>query len=218
VDETAGPTPDRPTSNGDLIVGADGRARCWWTAGDGLLERYHDHEWGRSPRDETGLFERLSLEAFQAGLSWRLVLQRREALRSAFFAFDPPSVAAFSEQDVDRVLALPGVIRNRAKVAAIAHNARVLVALHRAGSGLRTLTEEALAIEPVVAWPRPRGREDVPARTPTSVALARRLRAAGWRFVGPVTAYAYLQAAGWVDDHLIGCHAQHSTGRPPPLR
>lgn len=127
-------------------------------------------------------------------------------------------MAAFSERDVDRVLALPGVIRNRAKVAAIAHNARILVDLHDTGSGLRSLTEEIVASEPLASSGRPRRRADVPARTPTSAALAGRLRAAGWRFVGPVTAYAYLQAAGWVDDHLVGCHAERSTGRTAPLR
>lgn len=209
---------DPAVADGDLLRGTDDRLRCWWTAGDEVLERYHDLEWGKGPRDETGLFERLSLEAFQAGLSWRLVLQRREALRSAFLAFDPPSVAGFSEQDVDRVLALPGVIRNRAKIAAITHNARVLVGLHRAGTGLRSLTEEIVAAEPLGRVARPRRREEVPSSTPISVALSRRLRSEGWRFVGPVTAYAYLQAAGWVDDHLVGCHALRSPSPTPPLR
>ncbi|MDA3023709.1 MAG: DNA-3-methyladenine glycosylase I, partial [Actinomycetota bacterium] len=114
----------------DLVRGTDGRARCWWAVDHALLESYHDHEWGRGARDETGLFERLSLEAFQAGLSWWLVLQRREALRRAFAAFEPAAVGRLTAVDVERILALPGVIRNRAKVEAVIANARVLTGLH----------------------------------------------------------------------------------------
>jgi len=201
----------------DLAVGSDGRARCWWATGT-LLERYHDDEWGRGPRHETGLFERLSLEAFQAGLSWRIVLERREALRSAFEGFVPSSVARLNDDDVDRLLSHPGMIRNRAKVVAVVHNARILVALHDSGGGLGALTEDALAAVPIAAAARPRRRTEVPASTPTSVALAHLLRRAGWCFVGPVTAHAYLQAAGWVDDHLVGCHVPPSTGPDVLLR
>lgn len=208
TDHHDGASPARPIGTGreDLVRGADGRDRCSWAGPHRDLERYHDLEWGQGPRDETGLFERLSLEALQAGLNWWLVLQRRGTLRQAFAGFDPPTVARFTDADIDRVLTSPGVIRNRAKVAAIAHNARVLDALHARGSGLRALTDEVIDAVPPRGIARPRRRVDVPSSTPTSDALARRLRGIGWRFIGPVTAYAYLQAAGWVDDHLAGCH------------
>lgn len=210
----------------DLVRGDDGLLRCWWAGGSTLLERYHDEEWGRGPRDERGLFERLSLEAFQAGLSWRIVLERRTALREALADFDPAAVARLDAAGIDAILDRPGVIRNRAKVAAIVANARVLLDLHAAGSGLRPITDEVLAADvaaagAIEAGPRPSRRTDVPAHTPASDALARRLRAHGWRFVGPTTAYAYLQAAGWVDDHLLGCHARadaHATEDAAPLR
>jgi DNA-3-methyladenine glycosylase I len=202
----------------DLVRGADGRARCWWVADHALLGAYHDREWGRGPRDETGLFERLSLEAFQAGLSWRLVLERRDALREAFGGFEPQALARLGDHDVDRLLARPGMIRNRAKVAAVVANARILTDLHATGSGLAAITAEVIRSVPTPVRARPGRREDVPSSTATSAALARRLRADGWRFVGPVTAYAYLQAAGWIDDHLRGCHVQPSEDRAPPLR
>jgi len=203
-----GPEQDAP----DLVTGADGLQRCWWAAATPLLEAYHDVEWAQGPRDERSLFERLSLEAFQAGLSWRTVLERRAQLRSAFADFDPATVAALTASDLPRLLAMPGMIRNRAKVAAIVENARILLDLHTAGSDLRTITDEVLA----AADPgrtAPTRRADVPASTEASAALADRLRASGWRFIGPTTAYAYLQAVGWVDDHLVGCHARRGPGR-----
>lgn len=202
----------------DVVLGRDGHARCWWAVDHTLLESYHDHEWGRGARDETSLFERLSLEAFQTGLSWWLVLQRREALRRAFTGFEPAAVSRLTTVDVERILALPGVIRNRAKVAAVIANARVLTGLHAAGSGLAAITAEVIDAVPITASPRPRRRADVPSSTVTSVALAHRLRATGLRFVGPVTAYAYLQAAGWIDDHLVGCHVQRAAGQGSALR
>jgi DNA-3-methyladenine glycosylase I len=207
----------------DLVVGPDGLARCWWAGTGALMASYHDHEWGRGPRDERSLYERLSLEAFQAGLSWRVVLERREQLRKAFAGFDPIAVATFTDEDVRRVLATPGTIRNLAKVRAIVSNAQLLLRLHAEGSGLGALTEEVLAAEVLAAAELrsaavPTSRSDVPAHTPTSVALARRLRAIGWRFVGPTTAYAYLQAVGWVDDHLAGCHVRETPGSTTPLR
>jgi DNA-3-methyladenine glycosylase I len=199
----------------DLIPGPDGLLRCWW-ARDGLLAAYHDLEWGRGPTDEHALFERLCLEAFQAGLSWRIVLERRAALRHAYAGFDAARLARFAAADLERALAAPGTIRNRAKGTAMVENARILVALHAEGSGLRDITVAALRDAP----PRsaaPSTRAEVPASTPSSVVLAQRLRAIGWRFVGPVTAYAYLQAVGWVDDHLAGCHARRQQGRADVL-
>lgn len=207
--------PDVPA---DLVTGSDGLARCWWAAATPELARYHDDEWARGPRDEDGLFERLCLEAFQAGLSWRLVLERRAALRAALDDFRPTALAERDPSDVERLLDAPGMIRNRAKVGAVLSNARVLVRLHAAGSGLGALTEAVRAAVPSPARRPPVRRDDVPAATPTSAALTRRLRSEGWRFVGPTTAYAYLQAAGWVDDHLLGCHARGSDGPDGPQR
>jgi len=198
----------------DLRIGVDGRARCWWAADSPMLERYHDAEWGRGPRDEQGLFERLCLEAFQTGLSWRIVLERREALRTALAGFDPQALAARDPEDpvcVRAHLDAPGMIRNRAKVVAILANARVLLGLHADGTGLRALSEASLRAHPP-SRQAPRTRTDVPSSSAASTALARRLREVGWRFVGPTTAHAYLQAVGWVDDHLEGCHARRHPG------
>jgi len=195
----------------DLHRGEDGRLRCWWAQGPAELVRYHDHEWGRGPRDEHGLFERLSLEAFQGGLSWWVVLQRRQALRAAFADFVPGRVAALGQADVDRFLTDPALIRNRGKIEAVIGNARLLLALHAAGTGLGDLTAEVLAeVPPETGSGPPRRRTDVPSATPTSRALASRLRGLGWSFIGPTTAHAYLQAVGWVDDHLAECHARGS--------
>jgi DNA-3-methyladenine glycosylase I len=194
--------------SGDLVTGPDGRVRCWWAAGSTGLAHYHDHEWGRGSREEHALFERLSLEAFQAGLSWRIVLERRDALREAFAGFDPLAVAAYGAADVERLLGDVRLIRNRAKMAAVVANARLLSVLHAQGVLLKGLTDEALASAAEGQRPPPRLRTDVPARTVASTALARDLQRRGWRFIGPTTAYAYLQAAGWVDDHLLGCHAR----------
>jgi DNA-3-methyladenine glycosylase I len=200
-----------PGAPQDLVTGSDGLARCWWAAATPLLEAYHDGEWARGPRDERALFERLSLEAFQAGLSWRIVLERRATLRAAFADFDPAVVAGLGHAEVEGLMAHPGMIRNRAKITAVVSNARVLLGLHAAGSGLRAVTEEVLAAAAPAPRAAPTRRTDVPASTDGSAALARHLRSLGWRFIGPTIAYAYLQAVGWVDDHLAGCHAR---GRP----
>jgi len=193
----------------DLHRGDDGRLRCWWASGPAELIRYHDEEWGRGPRDEDALFERLCLEAFQSGLSWWIVLQRRDALRASLADLSPGRLARFTDADIERALTDPGVIRHRGKIEAMVANARLLLSLHSEGTGLRRLTEEVLAaVPPQVGHGPPRRRSDVPATTPTSDALSRRLRGLGWRFIGPTTAHAYLQAVGWVDDHLIECHAR----------
>ena len=206
---------DRPA---DLVEGEDGLLRCWWAVVTPGMTAYHDVEWARGPRDERSLFERLSLEALQAGLSWRIVLERRPALRHAFHGFAPERLAGLPEDDVGRILRAPGTIRNRAKVSAIVHNAGVLLDLHARGSGLLVLTEEVVRRQPPARSAPPRRRSDVPARTATSEDLARTLRRAGWRFVGPTTAYAYLQASGWVDDHLVGCHTRRTDGTAPGRR
>jgi DNA-3-methyladenine glycosylase I len=166
-----------------------------------LLSAYHDNEWGVPVTDERGLFERLSLEAFQSGLSWRTVLARRPAFRAAFAGFDPEVVAGFGVEDTRRLLADPGIIRNARKVAAVASNARAVLRLRDEGGLSRLVWSHR---------PPPRSRPlaslaDVPAATPESHALAERLRRAGFVFVGPVTGYATMQACGLVNDHVTGC-------------
>jgi DNA-3-methyladenine glycosylase I len=226
VTPATGGTPETASGSGtvgdvqDLVRGADGALRCWWAAATPELARYHDLEWGRGRRDEPALFERLALEAFQAGLSWRIVLERRDALREVFAGFDPVPVGRFTDHDVDRLMADGRIIRNRAKVTAVVHNAGLLGRLHAQGIRLHDLTAAAVTSATTsdgtggAPGRAPRRREDVPATSPASVRLARDLRRLGWRFIGPTTAYAYLQATGWVDDHLLGCHARVRSDGP----
>ena len=175
-------------------------ARCFGD-GDPLYERYHDEEWGRPVRSERGLFEKLSLEAFQSGLAWITILRRRETFRAAFADFDPERVAAFGPRDVERLLGDPGIIRNRAKIEATIANARATLALREAGEPLEELVWEHRP-EP---RPAPASFADVPATVPQSEALARLLKRRGFRFVGPTTLYALMQACGLVNDHLAAC-------------
>lgn len=178
----------------------DGRGRCPWPglATDPVYRAYHDDEWGRPVHGTVPLFERLSLEAFQSGLSWLTVLRRRPTLRSAFAGFDPVVLAGWGPAEVERLLADPGVIRNRRKVEAVLANARVL-----AGTGL-DLDALLWSFAPPARTAAPLPGE-VPASTPESAAMARELRARGIAFVGPTTAYATMQATGMVDDHVAGC-------------
>ena len=173
--------------------------RCF--GGDDPLYRdYHDHEWGRPVRDETKLYERLTLEAFQSGLSWLTILRKREGFRAAFADFDPEAVAAFDEHDRDRLLADAAIVRNRAKIAAAITNARATVALRDAGGLVPLIWSHAPP-----ARPAPTSFSDVPPLTDDSRALARELKRHGFAFVGPTTAYALMQACGLVNDHLAGC-------------
>ncbi len=183
--------------DGDTVSGPDGLRRCPWGADSAMLD-YHDQEWGRELRGEVALYERMSLEAFQSGLSWAIILRKRDGFRSAFSGFDPDIVAAFGPGDVDRLLADAGIVRNRLKVEATIHNARTLVALDSSFSDL--LWSFAPSDRPA-----PRRAADVPATTPESVAMAKELKRRGFRFVGPTTAYALMQATGMVNDHLAGC-------------
>jgi DNA-3-methyladenine glycosylase I len=184
-------------------TGADGRDRCAWVGSDELYERYHDDEWGVALHSDRALFEKLTLEAFQSGLSWITILRRREGFRRAFDGFDWRRIAAYGDDDVQRLLADEGIIRNRAKVEATIANARVLVDwLDNEPGGLDALI---WAHQPV-ARDRPLATlADVPAQTDASRALARALKTRGLRFVGPTTAYALMQSAGLVDDHVAGC-------------
>lgn len=177
--------------------------RCFGD-GDPLMEHYHDQEWGIPTLDERGLFERMSLEAFQSGLSWRTILAKREAFRAAFAGFDPDAVAGFDAADVARLLDDAGIVRNRAKIEATLANARATVALRATAEPLDALVR-AHAPAP---GPAPSTWADVQSRTPETVALARELKRRGFRFVGPTTLYALMQACGLVDDHLASCPAR----------
>ena len=175
-------------------------ARCGWADSTPEYIAYHDDEWGRPLHGVSALFERLSLEAFQSGLSWLIILRKRPAFRAAFAGFDPATVAGFGEADVERLLSDAGIVRNRAKIEATVHNARRVL-------GLDVPLDELLwsfAPDPA-AHPRPVVLADVPATTAESTAMARELKRRGLRFVGPTTCYALMQAAGLVDDHVQGC-------------
>ena len=185
-----------------LAEGPDGRARCRWATSAPEYVAYHDDEWGRPVRDDRGLYERLSLEAFQSGLSWITVLRKREAFRSAFAGFEIERVAAFGSRDVERLLADAGIVRNRAKIDAAIANARAAAELQAGGD---SLAEVIWSFAPAGDRQAPRALEDVPSTTEESKALARELKRRGFRFVGPTTAYALMQACGLVNDHLVGC-------------
>ncbi|QGQ18013.1 DNA-3-methyladenine glycosylase I [Cellulomonas sp. JZ18] len=194
--ETPVPPGGSPGDALPLVAG-----RCFGD-GDPLYAAYHDEEWGVPVHDEHALFERLALEAFQSGLAWITILRKRPAFRTAFAGFDPEVVARFGDGDVARLLADASIVRNRAKIEATIANARAVLALHEAG---RSLDEVLWSHAPQGTRTRPSGGADVPATTPESRALARELRGLGFRFVGPTTAYAAMQACGVVDDHVATC-------------
>ena len=184
----------------DLVVGADGLARCGWCVSTPEYMAYHDDEWGRPVRDDRRLFEKISLEAFQSGLSWLTILRKRENFRAAFDGFDAAKVATYGEADIDRLLGDVGIVRNRSKIEATIHNARVLADLPV------PLADLLWSFAPAPR-PGPAGVvRGVPATTAESKAMAKDLKKRGFRFVGPTTAYALMQAMGMVDDHLAGCH------------
>ena len=180
------------------VRGPDGLPRCPWALASDDYRSYHDSEWGRPVRGDAGIFERLSLEAFQSGLSWLIILRKRENFRAAFAGFDPRAVAAFGPRDEARLLADPGIVRNRAKIRAVIGNARAALAVP---GGLAALVWR-YAGPPEAA---PVTLADVPPWTPASRECARELRKLGFTFVGPVTVQATLQACGVVDGHLAGC-------------
>lgn len=187
------------------VRGTDGRRRCPWGASAPDYVAYHDDEWGRPVIDERGVFERLCLEGFQSGLSWLTILRKRPALRAAFAEFAPEVVARFGDCDVERLLADAGIVRHRGKITATIANARAVVAMHERGESLAGLV---WSYADGARRPAPRRIGDVAATTPASAALAKALRALGFGFVGPTTAYAAMQAVGVVNDHLVGCHAR----------
>ncbi len=197
--------PGMPTSDDGLVTGDDGVTRCWWCVGDDDYRRYHDHEWGFPVHDDRRLFEKLVLEGFQSGLSWLTILRKRDAFRRAFAGFDIERVAGFGPGDVDRLLTDAGIVRHRGKIEAAVNNARCTVDV---------IAEEG-SLDALV-WRFAPPPEDRPDRidhatlatldqTPASTALARELKRRGFRFVGPTTAYAFMQSMGLVNDHLAGC-------------
>jgi DNA-3-methyladenine glycosylase I len=186
----------------ELVRGDDGLARCPWGASTPEYLEYHDQEWGRPVGDDTRIYEKLCLEGFQSGLSWLTILRKREGFRRAFAGFDPTAVAAFTDADVDRLLSDQAIVRHRGKIQATINNARATVRLWEAGTSLATTV---WAHEPP-AGHLPVTLERLPGATAESKALSDELRKKGFRFVGPTTAYATMQAIGIVNDHLEGCH------------
>ncbi len=183
---------------------------CPWATSTPDYLAYHDDEWGRPVRDERGLYERMTLEAFQSGLSWLTILRKREAFREVFLDFDFDAVATFGDDDVERLMADARIVRNRAKIEATLANARALVALHDAGETLAALVWSA---RPDPDPPAPVEHGDVPAFTDASKTLAKELKQRGFRFLGPTTVYAGMQACGVVNDHLAGCPARAAVER-----
>lgn len=190
-----------------LIVGEDGLARPPWAATDPLLRDYYDREWGMPVRDETGLFERLSLEAFQSGLSWATILRKRPAFREAFAGFEADAVARFDDDDVERLLADAAIVRNRRKIDATIGNARATVALREQGG----LAELIWSFQPE-RTPTPETLADVPTVSAESLALSKALKRHGFAHVGPTTMHALMEAVGVIDTHLVGSHRRGSSG------
>jgi len=182
----------------------DGLTRCPWGATPEVYRDYHDQEWGRPVRGDDALFERVSLEAFQSGLSWLVILRKREAFRAAFAGFRIAAVAEYTEADVERLLQDEGIVRNRAKINATIANAKAAMEL-AGGSEYQGLSDLVWSFAPERRR-RPKRLADVAAVTPESTALSKALKKRGFRFVGPTTAYAMMQAVGMVDDHLADCH------------
>ena len=183
----------------DVRLGADGRARCAWVGDDLEYARYHDEEWGVPLHGDRALFEKMSLEGFQAGLSWITILRKRPRFREVFAGFEPEVVAAFGEDDIARLMTDAGIIRNRAKIEATISNARLVLDLEPG-----ELDEFMWSFAPA-SHRRPATFAEVPATTAASDALSKALRKRGFRFVGPTTMYALMQSAGMVDDHVDGC-------------
>jgi len=196
-----------------IVVGEDGVARCWWGDSDPLFRGYHDHEWGRPVVDDRRMFEKICLEAFQSGLSWLTILRKRENFRRAFKGFDPEAVARFDEATIDRLMADPGIVRNRPKILATVNNARrCLEIIDEFGS----LAAYVWSFEPGTGS-RPKIIDRATLLTlgssPESAAMSKDLRKRGWAFVGPTTLYAMMQSNGIVNDHLVGCQVRADVER-----
>ena len=190
-----------------VVIGEDGLARPAWEAVDPLLRDYYDTEWGMPIRDEQGLFERISLEAFQSGLSWATILRKRPAFRAAFDDFDPDRIAQYGESDVARLLEDAGIVRNRAKIRATITNAHATVGLREKGG----LVDFVWSFQPEET-PSPRTLAEVPTQSPESLALSKALKKEGFAFVGPTTMFALMEAIGIVDTHLVDSHRRGTSG------
>jgi DNA-3-methyladenine glycosylase I len=191
----------------DTVLGADGLVRPAWAATDPMLQQYYDREWGMPITDEQGLYERISLEAFQAGLSWAIILRKREGFRAAFNDFHPETVAAFDEHDVERLMMDASIVRNRMKILATITNAKATIALRSEGG----LSEFVWSFKPADT-PRPESYADVPTTSAESIALSKALRKKGFAFVGPTTMFALMEAIGMVDTHLLSSHRRGTSG------
>jgi len=186
-----------------IALAEDGLPRCDWALSTPEYLAYHDEEWGREIRDDRGMYERMTLESFQSGLSWITILRKRPAFREAFAGFDPEVVGSYGQADFDRLMADAGIVRNRAKINAAIANARVMLAL-----GDRALTDLLWSFAPAGPRPAPRTLAEVPATSPESVAMSKTLKKNGFVFLGPTTCYALMQATGMVNDHLSDCFAR----------
>ena len=187
------------------VIGEDGIARCPWAVGEN--RPYHDDEWGRPVRGEAAVFERLTLEAFQSGLSWLIILRKRPAFRDAFSGFDLETVAAYDDARLAALMEDAGIVRNRQKIEAARTNARAAVALRERGG----LEEFVWSFRPAET-PAPETTEQLPTTSPESLALSKALKKAGFTFVGPTTMHALMEAIGIVDTHLVGCHRRGISG------
>ena len=181
------------------------KPRCAWAMSDPLMQAYHDDEWGVPEYDSRALWEKLMLDGFQAGLSWSIILRKREAFRKAFKGFDPARVARFGARDVARLLEDPGIVRSRAKIEATIAGARAYLAMQAAGEEFSRFIWDFVGGKPI------RNRGPVPAQTPLSVALSKALKQRGFKFVGPVIVYAWMQATGIIDDHRSDCFRSRPT-------
>jgi DNA-3-methyladenine glycosylase I len=202
-----------PPDDHGVLLGGDGLARPAWAASDPLLREYYDHEWGMPVRDEQGLYERICLEGFQAGLSWATILRKRPAFRAAFAGFNPDAVAQFTEADVERLLQDAGIVRNRLKIRAAVTNAQATLSLRQDGG----LVDFVWQFQPG-STPRPRTHADIPTQSAESIALSKALRKRGFAFVGPTTMFALMEAIGMVDTHLLGSHRRGSSGIWPEAK
>jgi DNA-3-methyladenine glycosylase I len=182
--------------------GVDGKPRCWWCLGNPEMLAYHDDVWGRPMRDDTDLFEMLTLESFQSGLSWITILRKQENFRAAFDGWDIERIASYGKADFERLMADPGIVRNRAKIEAAIANAQAVRTLH---AEAETLASLLWAFAPEPSSSAPASGAELPSLTPESKAMAKELKRRGFKFVGPTTAYSLMQAAGLVNDHLAGC-------------
>jgi DNA-3-methyladenine glycosylase I len=200
----------RTRAEQEAVIGEDGLGRCPWAVGHPANLHYHDTEWGMPVRGEQALYERISLEAFQAGLSWLTILIKRPAFRAAFDNFDLEIVARYTGDDVERLMNNKAIVRNRVKIEATRANARAVLDLREQGD-----LDELIWSHKPNETPVPRTVSEVPTSTPASKALAADLRSRGFRFVGPTTAHALMEAIGMVDTHLIGCHRRGSSGQYP---